>query len=59
MELGVVEQSHQDRVIYSYRDLIEEVLASMESRDEEDVVIGLQDVRSFSVEFPVGIVDEN
>ena len=41
VKLGVVEQSHQSKVIKSYRLLTHGISATMESRDEEDVVVRL------------------
>ena len=31
----------------------------MKRRDEEDVIIGLQDIRCLPLEFPVSVIDEN
>ncbi len=33
--------------------------ASMQCRDEEDVVVFLQDIVGFAFKFPVGVVDED
>jgi hypothetical protein len=44
VELGVCGKVAPYEVTYSYRDLIDNVSASVKSRDEENVVIGLQDI---------------
>lgn len=44
---------------YEVSNLERKQSAAMKRRHEQDIVIGLQSIRGFSFQFPIGVIDKN